>query len=135
MHNATKIMVDSINLEPIINRMIQTYRWSDKGARKVAALYRNFLYLKKKYGKQYLLPPSVEIDEFWHNHILHTEKYFSDCLFLFGEYLHHSPQHGELNKMSHAELERCFEKETQKLHFAEFGEYIYQVKTKNLWRF
>ena len=38
-------------------------------------------------------PPALA-DEFWHQHILDTRKYVSDCLTLFGEYLHHFPYFG-----------------------------------------
>jgi hypothetical protein len=74
-----------------------------------------------------LLPPSVEIDEFWHNHIIHTAKYYQDCLFICGEYLHHQPQHSVTNQVTQSEFKKLFEEETQKLYRKEFGEYIYSV--------
>lgn len=134
MDTETKKLLDAIDLEPIIARMINIYHWSEKGARHVAEQYKRFLYLKKKYGKQYLLPPSREIDEFWHNHILHTEKYFSDCSILFGEYLHHSPHHADVSQLRSSDIEKTFRQSTQRLHLQEFGEYLYQVKTRSFWR-
>ena len=38
--------------------------------------------------------PSKEIDEVWHQHILDTEKYMTDCQEVFGRYVHHFPYSG-----------------------------------------
>jgi hypothetical protein len=130
--------VDSINLECIVNRLVNIHSWPKKSALLVMQQYRKFLFLKKKYGHQYSLPPSMEIDEFWHTHILHTNKYHQDCLSIFGEYLHHSPYHGESENTARLELEKMFEQETQELYLQEFGEPIFQViprrSKKNLLR-
>jgi hypothetical protein len=65
-------------------------RWTKVEAQHCCQLYKNFLILFKKYpGTQ--LVPTREIDEFWHNHILHTKRYVQDCLDIFGYYLHHEP--------------------------------------------
>ncbi len=124
----TRQLIDSLDLNPIIERMIKVCNWSRKQAELASQQYRNFLYLKKKYGSENTLPPSVDIDEFWHNHILHTKKYFEDCLTIFGEFLHHHPHHGSENILSHSELESLFNNETQMLYFKEFGEYLYEIR-------
>lgn len=121
--------VKLINLEPIVERLVRIHGWPRKTALQVEEQYRNYLFLKKKYGDQYSLPPSIEIDEFWHNHILHTKKYHQDCLLIFGEYLHHNP-HQEQGTVAISTLERKFEEETQMLHMKEFGDYIYQTYPK-----
>ena len=87
-----------------------------------------FLFLKYKYGQQYSVPPSIEIDEFWHSHILYTRKYDQDCLLIFGRYLHHYPFDFGKKTLNKAEYEEKFENETQKFYFAEFGEYIYSIQ-------
>jgi hypothetical protein len=38
--------------------------------------------------------PNADIDRFWHEHILDTERYASDCQALFGKFLHHYPYFG-----------------------------------------
>lgn len=38
--------------------------------------------------------PTAEIDEIWHNHILHTKNYMNDCNQIFGYYCHHTPSSG-----------------------------------------
>ena len=123
-----KAIIDSIDLNPVINRMVKISKWTPKEASLSAKQYKNFLFLKKKYGDKYSLPPSVDIDEFWHNHILNTKKYFNDCEIIFGKYLHHTPHHGKNNEITQQSLEALFENETQALHFQEFGDYLYEVR-------
>jgi len=65
-------------------------RWTHADATQCAQLYKNFLLLFKLHPKETLVP-TREIDEFWHNHILHTKKYHNDCKNIFGYYLHHQP--------------------------------------------
>lgn len=75
-------------------------KWQIDDAQRCCELYKKFLWLQKKYPDQTLVP-TRDIDEFWHNHILHTKQYFTDCKQIFGHYLHHAPALPEDN---HAEL-------------------------------
>lgn len=54
------------------------------------AQYREFL-LASKLNPDSKLSPNLLVDEFWHAHILHTEKYVNDCAEYFGYYFHHRP--------------------------------------------
>lgn len=54
------------------------------------AQYREFL-RSSKLNPASKSSPSLLVDEFWHAHILHTEKYVTDCASYFGYYLHHCP--------------------------------------------
>jgi len=118
--------IQSADLSPVIERLISVDGWSRKSALKAVQLYRNYLFIRKKYNE--LLPPSYEIDEAWHAHVLHTEAYVEFCNDVFGTYLHHHPhmvKHGRnVNKL----VER-FEK-TQEFYKQEFGDYIYQIKRR-----
>jgi hypothetical protein len=40
------------------------------------------------------LAPLVDVDTFWHYHILDTKKYAADCQLVFGYFLHHYPYLG-----------------------------------------
>jgi hypothetical protein len=86
--------LDSLDLNYIVDAMCaDSYalpRWLKADAQHCCQLYKNFLWLQKKYAPQAMVP-TREIDEFWHNHILFTKNYFDDCLQLFGYYLHHEP--------------------------------------------
>ena len=66
-------------------------RWTKEDAGKCCQLYKNFLLLQKKHLPLPLVP-TREIDEYWHNHILHTKNYVEDCEHIFGHYLHHQPK-------------------------------------------
>jgi len=65
-------------------------RWTLTDATHCCRLYKNFLILLKKHHPEFLVP-TREIDEFWHNHILYTKRYFRDSQAIFGYYLHHDP--------------------------------------------
>jgi hypothetical protein len=52
--------------------------------------YREFL-RQSKLNPTSKVSPNLFVDEFWHAHILHTEKYVSDCAEYFGYYFHHRP--------------------------------------------
>jgi hypothetical protein len=55
--------------------------------------YRRFLYLMKIFPNEQTAP-LVDVDTFWHYHILDTMKYATDCEQAFGYFLHHYPYVG-----------------------------------------
>jgi hypothetical protein len=67
--------------------------WSRARADAVEIEYRRFLYLMKAYPAEQTVP-NVEVDIFWHYHILDTVKYAADCAAAFGYFLHHDPAVG-----------------------------------------
>lgn len=88
-------VVSQIDLSAI-NRKLQyenPIQWTDKAIAETEAKYRRFLALT-------LLHPSIPLsvnavlDEYWHQHILHTRKYAADCEKVFGYFLHHYPDFG-----------------------------------------
>ena len=135
---SAKTYINSIDFSMIIDKIVRTKGWKKRRVLQICELYRHFLFLKKKYGMDdAALPPSEEIDEFWHNHILDTKKYRHDCEQIFGFYLDHYPYLGMDGKTNWNDLRRFFET-TQELHFKEFGSYIPDVRfslSKRLKRF
>jgi len=117
----------SMDLSQIIDKMVSHQKWRREEAESVSVFYRNFLFLNLKYADKAPLPPSDDIDEFWHNHILDTEKYHSDSQAIFGKYFHHYPYLGIDGKTTMHDLVQFFN-ETQQLHYQEFGEHIYAIK-------
>lgn len=119
----------SMDLSKIINKLTAELGWLKKDAEDTSTLYRNFLYLNKKYSHQFDgLTPSLDIDEFWHNHILDTFNYAKDCDAIFGKFFHHYPYislDGETTK-EHSELGL---KQTQQLYYNEFQGYITATKS------
>jgi hypothetical protein len=67
--------------------------WSRARADAAEVEYRRFLYLMKAFPAEQTVP-SVEVDTFWHYHILDTMKYAADCDAVFGYFLHHDPAVG-----------------------------------------
>lgn len=57
-----------------------------------------------------IIPPTQDIDDFWHQHILNTFKYEKDCLEFLGFFLHHYPH-----------TDSCIQ------------DYVIQEKAKEIW--
>ncbi|WP_241613877.1 glycine-rich domain-containing protein [Rosenbergiella epipactidis] len=101
--------------------------WSKKELEMTEQYYKNFLYLNKKYGKEIkIIVPSIEIDEFWHHHILDTRSYMRDSLNIFGYYFHHYPYFGTRGDEDKANLDYSFEV-TQVIYESEFNERMLNV--------
>lgn len=92
--DAARLYIEQLDLSYLVETMCApTYplpRWTISDATQCVALYKNFLLLQKKHLPESLVP-TRQIDECWHNHILHTKNYVHDCLQIFGHYLHHEP--------------------------------------------
>lgn len=117
---ASKTYLYQLDLTYIVNLMCsKSYplpRWRRVDAEQCALLYKNFMYLQLKHPSLALVP-SKSIDEFWHNHILHTKKYMQDCEKIFGFYLHHEPAEStDEQSLVNAYIL------TKQLYFAEFNQ-------------
>ena len=67
--------------------------WSLEKANAVEFEYRRFLILMKQFPEEETAP-LMDVDTFWHYHILDTMKYARDCDAAFGFFLHHYPYVG-----------------------------------------
>lgn len=117
---AAKQYIDSIDFSQLIDKLITEHRWRKSDALAICQQYRNYLFLCKKYRGQHKLPPSDDIDDFWHQHILDTNKYMHDCDIIFGDYYHHYPYFGIDGKTDNQMLNDAFF-DTQQLYQQEFG--------------
>lgn len=128
-----KYTIDSFDLQPVIDRLTRVEKWSKDDAVAVIKQYRRYLFLRRKYPNQ-ILPPSKEIDDAWHAHILHTRAYRKFCQQVFDynkeQFLDHNPAEDE---QSTVQFDKFFE-QTQSLYKKEFGEYIYQVRGRSILR-
>jgi len=94
--NNTFNAVMELDLEPIKNKLMHVESgqgWSQEKANAVEKEYRRFLCLMKQYPGEDTAP-MVDVDTFWHYHILDTMKYARDCEQAFGYFLHHYPYVG-----------------------------------------
>jgi hypothetical protein len=53
--------------------------------------YKQFMFLIGSNPGKTIVPWTQELDDFWHEHILDTAKYTSDCQIIAGKYIHHNP--------------------------------------------
>ena len=117
---SAQLYIEQLDFQYIVNKMCSpTYplqQWTVPDAIHCASLYKNYLFLLKKYLSDFLVP-SRAIDEFWHNHILHTKNYVQDCLAIFGHYLHHEP--AAIDEEGQQFVKGYLK--TKQFYFAEFG--------------
>ena len=88
--------IADLDLEPIKVKLMHVESGEGWSLEKVNATefeYRRFLYLMKTFPNEQTAP-LMDVDIFWHYHILDTMKYFIDCENVFGYYLHHFPYIG-----------------------------------------
>ncbi len=111
-------LIQNLDLQYIIIRMVDKKEWNLKDAQETARKYKNFLTLRVLYPKLKCVP-TPEIDEIWHDHILHTQNYVRDCKQIFGHYLHHNPSDG--SKEDQESLTKLYE-ETKTLYEKHFNE-------------
>jgi hypothetical protein len=86
----------ALDLNPIKTKLMHEASgegWSEARTNAVETEYRRFLFLMKKYPDAGA-SPTVDVDTFWHYHILDTMKYARDCEAVFGFFLHHYPYVG-----------------------------------------
>jgi hypothetical protein len=112
-----------LDLEPIKVKLMHEESgegWSLERANAVEFEYRRFLYLMKQYPHEQTAP-LVDVDTFWHYHILDTMKYAADCDAVFGHFLHHFPYiglRGENDEAAHIRVGLRM----KELYEATFGE-------------
>lgn len=133
MHIETELLrvkqfLEKMDLSPLSDYLIQTEKWKDKDAIDACEQYRNFLFIKKKYGNDLELPPSVDINEVWNTHILFTRYYTQCCENIFGQYLPHHQKHATNRLDAEKILHNLFYLNTQTLYFKEFGLYITTIR-------
>ncbi len=81
--------------------------WSQERADQSEIEYKRFLAMAVTYPDVDLVP-SVEVDQFWHAHILDTRKYAADCEQVLGFFLHHAPDTGPREAEDVARQEATF---------------------------
>jgi hypothetical protein len=79
----------ALDLRPIAEQLVSFQGWSPERAAAAERRYRRFLYLKATMPDGHA-SPTDEVDLFWHQHIINTQRYGPDCQFLAGRFLHHT---------------------------------------------
>jgi hypothetical protein len=84
------------------------------------AEYRRYLALKLAFPDADIVPCKI-VDEMWHQHILDTMAYATDCEALFGYFLHHYPYFGMRDEAEAQQLVDAYA-DTIERYIAAFGE-------------
>ena len=92
MEKAMEI-VNSIDFDQMNDKLVNFYGWSKEDVSLMSDYYKKWLSIHICYP-ELATAPSMKLDEYWHMHILDTEKYMNDCQVMFGKYLHHYPYFG-----------------------------------------
>jgi hypothetical protein len=111
-----------LDLDPIKVKLMHKESgegWSLEKVNAVEVEYRRFLYLMKTFPNE-VTAPQVEVDVFWHYHILDTMKYAADCQEAFGYFLHHFPYIGMRGEDDEQAQERAGQR-MRELYEATFG--------------
>ena len=119
--HALKAVLD-LDLDPIKVKLMHKQSgegWDLAKANAVEVEYKRFLHLSNAFPNEQIAP-TVDVDTFWHYHILDTMKYAEDCQRAFGYFMHHFPYLGMRGEDDEAELRRCGER-MSKLYEATFG--------------
>ena len=115
--------IAELDLEPIKVKLMHEESgegWSLEHAIAIEFEYRRFLILMKKFPHEQTAP-LMDVDIFWHYHILDTMKYAADCEAVFGYFLHHFPYIG-LRGEDDVEAHHRVGERMKELYEATFGE-------------
>lgn len=125
--------IAELDLEPVKVKLMHRESgegWSLERANALEFEYRRFLALMKKYPHEQTAP-LVDVDTFWHYHILDTIKYAADCEAVFGYFLHHFPYIGLRGADDEAAHHRVGQR-MKELYEATFGDaYVRENATAN----
>jgi hypothetical protein len=122
--------IAALDLQPISTRLMHPEAgegWSPEKTCAVELEYRRFLYLMKLFPNE-PTAPVVDVDTFWHYHILDTAKYAADCKQTFGYFLHHNPYIG-LRGEGDEEVLHYYGERMRELYVETFGDVDGQYAT------
>lgn len=122
--------IADLDLEPIKVKLMHVESgegWSLEKVNAVEFEYRRFLYLMKMFPNEQTAP-LMDVDIFWHYHILDTMKYAVDCDNVFGYFLHHFPYIGLRGEDDEEAHERVGNR-MKELYEETFGESYLRAET------
>jgi hypothetical protein len=113
--------IDELDFERIKSKLLHRHRgaMTSEDVAHAEAGYRQFLKLAAKYPDAPVVPNEA-VDEFWHMHILDTQRYAADCERIFGYIVHHNPYMGIDGKEDEARLLEAAER-SDAIFAREFG--------------
>lgn len=122
----------TLDLGPIAYKLMhpeEGHGWTYERTTKALVRYLMFLFLVYLYPNAQIVP-TQDVDLVWHNHILDTSKYASDCEMLFGRFVHHFPYLGLQGKTDKEKWASAFG-ETEQLFDEHFGASVREANLLN----
>ena len=123
--------IAALDLNPIKTKLMHKESgegWSLEHASAIETEYRRFLYLMTAFP-HVQIAPLVDVDTFWHYHILDTMKYARDCEQAFGYFVHHYPYLGLMGE-DDMELQQQAGERMHELYESTFGvSYVRPLRT------
>jgi uncharacterized membrane protein YgcG len=95
-------LIAKLDLQPVRDKAAKRHGWTTDLALSLEAEYRDFLILLAENDGSVISPWSGNLDLFWHEHILDTQRYAADCASIFGHLIQHDP-HIEERADEHAQ--------------------------------
>ncbi len=83
--------ISGLDLSKVRSNVKRRHGWTEGRAVEAEADYRRFLYLLALDPTRTIVPWTMDLDKFWHEHILDTAQYAKDCTLVFGQFIHHDP--------------------------------------------
>ena len=83
--------IQNLDLSTVRERLLQKKGWTAEYADRLIEEYREYLALFYFHPGEELVPPTQDLDDVWHEHILDTRRYAEDCRMVFGRFIHHVP--------------------------------------------
>jgi hypothetical protein len=124
-------LIAALDLNPIKVKLMHKESgegWSLERTNAIETEYRRFLYLMNAFPDAQVAP-TVDVDTFWHYHILDTMKYARDCEQTFGRFLHHYPYLG-MEGENGIDMQQQAGKRMRELYESTFGlSYVRPLRT------
>ena len=86
---------DGLELENILLKSKENNKWTDEEIKQAEYWYLRHLYLCVKHPNTPIAAISKKGDEVWHQHIIDTRKYATDCNQIAGRFINHTPIYGK----------------------------------------
>lgn len=115
-------VIQDLDLEPMMVKAMDAeegFGWTLEITKTIAEEYRKYLTLCLENPNEAVVPSSM-VDDFWHLHILDTQKYQKDCQAVFGYFLHHFPYFGMRGEEDAKNLQKAWSTSC-KLYEQRFG--------------
>lgn len=121
----TRMSPEALDLRSVRDAMMEKHGWTIERADAAEAEYVRFLTLLGMKPKFMVVPwldanGRDDLDQFWHQHILDTQKYAADCKAVFGQMIHHNP-----HVLRGSDQEKDAVEKTQRLYTRTFNSGTY----------